>query len=196
MRSISTSQLRRFSSLATPLLLFAAIAMFPASSMAAIGFDGGTVSADYNWPTLGTVYIPSGPAVVGPGVEFTGIGGSNYPNVDISDTNIYITYPGGWGLAGSGTFDGWVISDLSNTIPQIVGASLAGSDIPGMNSSFISFDNDHVYVDTLGLLGWAAGSFISVDVEFAAVPEPTSIIVWSVLGIAGVVAYRRRRKAA
>lgn len=172
-----------------PLLFVALSAIFPASSFAAANFDGQTVSADYYWPDLSTLYLASGNAVVGPGVEFPNVAGAS-PSVDVSATNVLITYPAGWQLAGTGSFDGWVVSDVLNTIPSISGASLAGSDIPGMNNSLISFDANHVYVDTLGLGPWAAGSFISVDVQF--VPEPASIVMFCLGGIGLVIVARKR----
>ena len=147
------------------------------SSSAYAGFIGNTVSADYHYPNLGTILFPSGNAVVGAGIEFPNIGGFGVgisPSVDISDTNILISYPAGFSFAPPPkTFDGWVISDILGTIPNIIGVSLSGTNIPGYNASQLSFDNDHVYINQLNFASFNANAFISVDVRF--IPEPSIV---------------------
>ena len=95
-------------------------------------------------------------------------------------------------LAGPGTFDGWVFTDYSKS--NIVEVSLAGTTVPGFTASDLSFDSSHVYANTLGLGSWAAGSDISIDVEFSGAPEPAT---WAmlILGVAGIGAVLRRRNA-
>ena len=164
------------------------------SNASPTGFTGATVSADYDWPTLGTALYPSGTAVVGPGVEFDNIGGfgvGNSPSVDFSDANILVTYPGGWSLSGVGTFDGWVFSVLNNG-PTISGVSLAGSNIPGLTGADLSFDATDVYVNTLGLGGWNPGSFISIDATFASVPDGGSTAALLGVALTGIAGLRRK----
>lgn len=179
-------------------------ATFLTSAPAFASFLGHTVSADYVWPTSGTVIYPSGTAVVGPGVEFPDIGqfgvGSS-PNVDFSATNILITYPVGWTLGSASSFDGWVFTDF--TASSIVGATLAGTNLSGLTNARLTFDANRVYLDTRelgnlvsGLYQWDAGTFISVDVAFANnVPEPQTLALVSLaLGLIGFGRMRRQLK--
>lgn len=163
------------------------------SNASPTGFDGATVSADFDWPTLGTVLYPSGPAVVGPGVEFdniAGLGVGSSPTVDFSDANILVTYPVGWSFSGVGPFDGWVFSVLNNG-PTITGVSLAGSTIPGLGATDLSFDPTHIYVNLFGLPSSSLPpqSFFAVNVTFAGVPDRGStaaLLGLALTGIAGV----------
>lgn len=175
----------------------AAMVLALAWSPASAGFWSHEVWADYHFPDLGTVYLSSGPATVGSGVEFDNIGGFGIgvsPAVDFSDTNILLTYPVGWSLAGTGTFDGWVFGDGSATVPEIVAVSLAGTNIAGLTQSNLSFDADHVYLNQLGLGSWGVNSFVSMDVSFVdAVPEPkTAFLMLGGMALAGLLALRRR----
>ena len=128
-------------------LAFGAALAIGVSSAATAGQNGNTVSANYDWPTLGTVLYASGTAVVGPGVEFDNIGGFGVglsPTVDFSDSNILVTYPGGWLLAGTGSFDGWVFTDYTKS--DIIGVSLAGTNLPGFTAADLSFDFELTYM--------------------------------------------------
>lgn len=161
----------------------------------ATGFTGATVSANYDWPTLGTVLYPSGSAVVGPGVTFDNIGGfgvGNSPSVAFSDATILVTYPGGWTESGFGTYDGWVFSVLSHG-PAISGVSLAGSDIPGVTASDLSFDSSDIDLNMIGLGNWGAGSYVSIDVTFAnSVPDAASTAAFLGLAFTGIAALYRK----
>jgi len=167
-----------------------------ASAPAFAGFIGHTVRADYAYPDVGTVLFPSGTAVAGAGVEFNNIGGfgvGSSPSVDFSDTNILVNYPAGFNLAGVGSFDGWVFTDL--TAADIVGVSLAGTNLAGLTDASLSFDANHVYLNTLGLGSWGGGTFVSVDVVFAGgVPEPNGLALASLaLVLLGAATTGRRR---
>jgi len=146
-----------------------------ACAPAMAGFLGHTVQADYMFPTVNTPYIPLGTATAGAGLEFPGTA-QTAQDIDFSDTNILLTYNLGWGLAGRGSFDGWVFTDL--TASDIVGVTLAGTNMAGLTSSMLSFTGNQVFLNTLGLGSWGAGTFVSIDVQFAdpaAVPEPGAL---------------------
>jgi hypothetical protein len=166
-----------FGSLVLSVLLLVALFSSPAHA----GFLGNTVAADYHWPNLRTVLYPSGNAVVGAGIEFPNVGGFGVgisPSVDISDTNILITYPVGFSFAPPPkTFDGWVISDILGAIPNIIGVSLRGTNIPGYDASQLSFDSDHVFINQLNFASFAANAFISVDVQFESVGPGPAILI-------------------
>lgn len=166
------------------------------SAQAAESFAGHTVSADYLWPNIGAVYISSGTAVVGPGVEFPNVGNFGGLTADFSDNSIHVTYPFGWRLGAPGTFDGWRFTDLTSSL--IKGVSLIDTNLSGFTSANLSFDSNHVYADTKGLGSWPGGTFITIGVDFySAVPEPAT---WALLiagfGLAGVALRRRSFQAA
>jgi hypothetical protein len=146
---------------------------WPTASIASpIGFIGATVSADYRWPSLGAVLYESGTAIVDGQIEFRNIGGFGIgvsPAVDFSQANITVSYPVGFSLAGTGSFDGWAFTALDGA-PGITGVSLSGSNIPGFTAARLSFDETHVYANTLGLGTLAPGSSISIDVRFTSTP--------------------------
>lgn len=162
-----------------------------ASAPAFAGFVGHTVQADYMFPTVNTPYISMGTATVGAGLEFPGTA-QTAQDIDFSDGNILLTYNLGWGLAGRGTFDGWAFTDL--TASDIVGVTLAGTNMAGLTSSMLSFTGNQVFLNTLGLGSWGPGTYVSIDVQFAdpaaAVPEPD---VLALVGLAlGALAFARR----
>lgn len=169
-----------------------AVSLMTTGAANAASFAGHTVSADYVWPDIGTVFLPSGTAVVGAGVEFNEIGFAGGPAVDFSDNTIHITYPFGWGLSGVGSFDGWRFTDLTSA--SIKGVTLIDTNLAGFTSANLSFDSSHIYAETLGLGSWSAGTFITIGVDFhSAVPEPAT---WAIMlvgfGLAG--AHLRRRQ--
>lgn len=66
-----------------------------------------------------------------------------------------------------------------------IGALLEGIHIPvGATRLYLGLHNSHAWTNAQG----------SVDVTVEAIPEPASLIVWGMLGAAGIAAYRRRRK--
>lgn len=176
----------------------AGLALAAIASPAWAGFDGKTVSVDYRWPDANTTLWAGGSAVVGAGVEFPDLGGfgvGNSPSVDLSDLGVVISYQSGFNLSNSGiSFDGYVISDINHTLPTITGVSLASSNIPGFSNAQLSFDADHVYVNQVGFSHFDAGSTIAVNVNFAPVPEPSSLLMMAAgLGLFGVNRLRQRR---
>jgi hypothetical protein len=178
-------------------LAFGAALAIGVSSAATAGLNGNTVSANYDWPTLGTVLYASGTAVVGPGVEFDNIGGFGVglsPTVDFSDSNILVTYPGGWLLSGTGSFDGWVFTDYTKS--DIIGVSLAGTNLPGFTAADLSFDSSDVYANTLGLGPlFSAGTYISINVSTVPESSTWAMILLGFVGL-GFAGYRTSRKAA
>jgi hypothetical protein len=159
-----------------------------ASAPAKAGFIGETVSVDYHWPTLGSVYLSSGNAVVGAGVEFSSIG-SFGPAADIADESFTITYSNTWHLSGGAAFDGLVLTAMT---ADIIGVSIDSNTFGFVPT--LTFDGQHVYVNQAGAAFLPAGASLTVNVEFAAaeIPEPAALTIIG-LGIAGLAIARRRR---
>jgi len=149
-----------------------------AASNALAGFLGNTVTANYAWPDTGALLYASGSAVVGTGLEFPNIGGANL-TVEFSDTGFRITYPGGWNFntVTPRTFDGWVISVLPGSAPELRGARVVASNIPGSSNLQVTFDASHVYVNQLGFSSFAEGSYIDIAVDWPASPLLPSISI-------------------
>jgi hypothetical protein len=181
----------RFSVLAVALIALSTFQIKPAAA----GFVGDSVSANYLWPDVNTVLYAGGNATVGPGVEFSSIGGSSI-SADFSDSQILVTYNGGWLLSGfNNGFDGFRFDD--NTSSSIVGVSLGGTDMAGLSASDLSFGSNFILVNTAGLgPSFDAGTFFTLDVAFAAAaPEPSTwaMMILGFVGI-GAMAYRRSKQ--
>ncbi|MEO8122839.1 MAG: PEPxxWA-CTERM sorting domain-containing protein [Burkholderiales bacterium] len=164
-----------------------AVGMLAVSGAAQAGFDGNTISADYLYSDIGTVYQALGSAVVGAGVEFSSFGIS----LDLSDTQITMSRPGEITFL-PGTFNGWRFYDATDNLPAITGVTVNGATtISGFDNSRVSFDADHVWVNFVDLAD-ANDFYAVVDVAFA-VPEPaTWAMMLAGLGMVGALAARRR----
>lgn len=171
-----------------------ALSLVTAGAASATTFAGHTVSAEYMWPDVDSVFLPGGTAVVGSGVEFGNIAGEGNHAVDFSDNSIHVTYLTSWFLGTQETFDGWRFTDLTSS--AIKGVSLIGTNLSGFTAANLSFDSNHVYANTLGLGNWAAGTFITIGVDFqSAVPEPAT---WAMMliGFGALGVHLRRRQTA
>lgn len=147
--------------------------LFLAPLQAFASFDGQTVRASYFFPDNSTL-IDQQDATVGPGVEFP-----NFPavdprtNVDISATNILITYnsASSWTTAA---FNGPVFQDLG-TAPPITGVTInAATNMAGLDPSRISFDADSISINWNGL-PFDTTTIVSLDVTFAAAPGALAV---------------------
>lgn len=181
-----------------PTTLRASFALLAASLLSAppafAGYIGHEVSAQYLFPTVDRPWLDSGTAVAGAGVEFANFNQFGH-SIDFSDTTIRVTYELGWVLAGGADFDGWVFNGA--TPENIIGVTLGATDIAGLTAASLSFNDHQVFLNTAGLVGWPAGSFVSIDVLFAepgaAVPAPGSLALAG-LGLMTMVVCRPRRQ--
>ena len=160
--------------------------------------SGVTVSANWNFPMIGTLYEGSTPpsAVVGPSDALFVFGPFNTAmDIDVSATTDIITLDGenngaDGGFYLSGTFNGFVISVL-NPSP---GFAFTGVGIQSINwdnqTPPISFDPTDIYVNMQGLTQIGPGSDIVLSYTAStATPEPGSILLLGsgALGLAGVL---------
>ena len=146
---------------------------------------------NYDWPDVGSVLYAGGSAVIPPAGETFNLS-SGGVTVNVMSSSILVTFPEGWLFSTAPkTFDGIVVTDLA---ANIMGDALGSTNISGYVASELSFDNNNLYIDfpypPLSTL--AAGASVSVDVQFASVPEPASFILLSV-GLFGIGLLHRRR---
>jgi hypothetical protein len=168
------------------------VCLFALAIPANASFIGDDVTVNYEWPNLGTVLYPGGTSVIAPGgtvfdiVDFT-------VTTDVTASNILVTFPVGWIFSTSAkTFDGVVITDPS---ADITGVSLASTNLSGYVASDLSFSAHDVDINFPypPFATIAAGSSVSVDVQFASpVPEPAPVFLLGA-GLLAIGLVRSRR---
>jgi hypothetical protein len=169
-----------------------ALAVVGAAPAQATVMDGATIRLTYEFPNVGTIWNGnSHDLVVGPGIEISGFPvGDARTNVDVSDTNVFVTYNSG-GTWTTTSFNGFHIFDLFGSIPDFTGVSInAATNLTGFGDARITFDADNIWVDWNGL-SFDSETIVSLDVE--AVPEPGTLLLLGT-GIAGLAARSRRRR--
>lgn len=153
-------------------VLIAGAALLASLSVQA-SFDGATVQATYYFPDTNSI-LDQESAVVGPGVEF-----SNFPgpdprtNIDISATNVYITYNSAstWTTAA---FNGQFFQS-ETPLPPITGVTFNGAtNMVGLDASRLSFTADSISINWNGL-PFDTNTIVSVDVQFGDAPQPTQV---------------------
>ncbi len=183
------------------LALLAAVAL-ALCSPASAGFIGLTIQVDYFYPDTATLY-GTDTVVVGPGVELSGFPyGDPRTNIDLSDTNIYITYnSSSWWTAAA--FNGLHFYDLAGAGGGITSVTINPvTNMVGLDASRISFDANNIWVNWQGLDFWGntgddhIDTVVSLDITFGdAVPEPATWLTLpaGLLGAAWLARRARRR---
>lgn len=163
------------------------------SAASAAGFDGANIQYQLRYPSL-AVSVVTLNAAVGAGVEFTD--GFGYYAVDLSGSSIDIVDNYG-GFNSPYTFNGIVLSDVSNNLAAITGVSFTGGGFAG-EQPVLTFDADNIYFNFANITQFTeAGTHYGYSVSFAGgVPEPAA---WSMLiagfGLVGGTMRRRNAKA-
>ncbi|MEJ5125825.1 fibronectin type III domain-containing protein [Comamonas sp. MYb21] len=157
------------------------IALIALSSIANAQFTGHTIQARHLFPTQSSYYQNPQTAVVGEGVEFTSFGDAS-TNADLSTFSITLGFNQDsiWNQA---EFNGPEFYDINGTIPKIYGVTLnQASSMPGFDSSRISFDEDHIWVNWQGL-HFNPSMKVILDVRFDPLkPEPVPAVSISNVG--------------
>jgi hypothetical protein len=152
---------------------------------------GDTVSVEYHFPDLGTIFeshltvVQSGAADT---VTFTTVG--TVGNVNVEDSSVEIA----WAPVqfSSAAFNGVVITDMDFIPPtEIVGLNIV-TDLPGWNDSRASFTADSIALNFENLLAFD-GFSMSANLLLKTTPEPASMGLFA-LGIAGVALRARRNR--
>ena len=151
------------------------------------GFLGDTVTIDYIYPTVGSVYSSSGPLTVDPTASFAPFGNAT---ATVSDSQLTFTAVLGTNYIPA-AFNGFTITDDSRN-PMIVGVTIDPVTSPsvGFNASLISFTSDSVSANFKNLT-FASTDNVTLDISFAsAVPEPSSLLMGGISVLCGLARYR------
>ena len=168
-----------------PRTLFAALALLAGALPASASFDAQVVRADYLAPDDMTVVpdqIRPVETCVAPGVEFFSGQGGDPPApedqiaIDLSGGNILLSNVLGtdvtFSTGGMGPFNGFQLSDVGSTIPDITGVAInAATNLPGFTASLVTFDANSVRINLEGFL-FQPSNVVSLDVSFAGPPPP------------------------
>ena len=161
--------------------------LFVAPSVASATFIGSTLLGEYSTDLSAPAWC-SATSVVGPGVEFECPGPFN---VDVSDHQILYALSG-FEHFGDSPFNGFILSDASESVPDIVAVAIAATTLIGFDHSRIWFDSDIIRVNFAGLHMPDLSMSTLLEVTFASVPEPGSLALLG-LGLAGLSLSRRRK---
>jgi hypothetical protein len=165
--------------------------MIVGAEQAQAGFEGLTVHGEYLYPDTATVFQDLGNAVITPGFTF------NFTNsevtVAIGDTTIDTRF---FTTANAATFNGPRLTVIGSA-PAITDVAIdPATNVPGFDSSRLSFTSDSILENIQGLAFPANGN-IRLNVQFAsAVPEPSSFVMVGTGVLIGVGCLWRRRKRA
>lgn len=179
-----------------PVLVAILAVVLVASTAHADLFEGQQMVLEEAYPTQKIINDTWGPFTVGPNpqVVVNSIPGLINCTINVSDHDMTIQYPQA-NLAATGAFNGFILTQYSTPMPPFTMALVDPSTtVAGFDQSRVTFDATHVYINESGLR-FQAGQNITVD--FATVPEPSSLVL---LGIAAVglsgFAWRSRLKFA
>ncbi|MGC2110277.1 MAG: PEP-CTERM sorting domain-containing protein [Candidatus Korobacteraceae bacterium] len=170
------------------------------NARAGSNLSGLTVSANWDYPTLGTLYEGSTPSsgVVGPSDLLFVFGPFNTAmDINVSASMNTITLLGqNNGNDGSHydntAFNGFVISLLHPP----AGFAFTGVQIQSINwdnqTPLISFNADDIYINMAGMTQIGPGSDIVLSYTTTPIPEPGSLAILAGSGMVGLCLIRRR----
>jgi hypothetical protein len=157
------------------------------------GFLNETIHGQYFFPDTSTLHQDLGNLVVSPTAFFNfNISGVQ---VTVSDTQIVLNFGG---TAFTAAFNGPLLTVVGAGNP-ITGVTIdAATNVPGFNSSLVSFTSNSVSENIQGL-SFPQGGNVTLDVQFqqnaGAAPEPSSLFLagsGALIGMGYVVRRRRR----
>ncbi len=115
-------------------------------------FNGHTIRLTVDSPSLGNVISGPYDATVGNNIEFNPSERVVPVDIDISDTTIFLDYSStGAGRFASGTFNGYVFTDINNTISDIQDVSIDSTTTLNIDASRISFNENQVFINVSSL---------------------------------------------
>jgi hypothetical protein len=161
--------------------------LFVAASVASVTFIGSALLGEYSTRLSAPAWCSS-TSVVGSGVEFECPGAFR---VGVSDHQILYTLSG-FEHFGESPFNGFALSDASESVPNIVAVAMAARPLIGFDQSRIWFDSDIIPVNFAALDMPDLSMSTLLQVTLASVPEPGSLAPLGV-GLAGPGLSPRRK---
>lgn len=188
-------------------LFVSVAAMFLAASpSSATTWDNQTLTFTYQFPTAGSVFTGSPITFVADGSDhlstFSNLKPATFSVTSIAPDLMQIRYlypladyPNTVTLV-SVAFNGFTISGPSGLSPITAAFVDAASNVTGLTNSVISHTANSVTVNLAGNV-FSPGSVGLIDFRVAQTPIPATLPLFaSGLGVLGLVAHRRKRKAA
>jgi VCBS repeat-containing protein len=132
---------------------------------------GARLNYQYYYPDLSSPYgsASNGTYTVGPGVEVSNMAGGNLAYMDMREDNfLYISFNTGYGGSSyfyDRDFNGFVVTDIYDDMPDIVGVDIRPNRM-GLDEADVAIANDSVSVN------WAGKNFdpytvIEIELLFA-----------------------------
>jgi hypothetical protein len=138
---------------------------FEVPSSGSVALTGKTIGYQYHWPSITENWsgASNGNFVVGSGVEILNIA-ENWGTINIFDSNILVDFTGASGWV-SGSFNGFEIFDALNGIGDFKSVTInPATNMAGFDSSRITFDANHIWVNWQGL-SFDANTVVSLDIN-------------------------------
>ena len=178
------------------MLVCAVVIVCWSADIARAGWLSQAVTADWYVPDTFTV-LESHNLVVGPGVELPFGSITNGANlaIDVSDAQITFEF-NSLAIWSPATFNGWVFTDTPGMQPNIVGVSLGpmSPGITGLTPAALSFTPNSVSGNFVGVQAAGAGDFYTINIKFAAAPEPSGWLL-AMIGLLALGAARQQRRS-
>ncbi len=171
-------------------LLMAALVGTVLSGTAQAGFTGQQVSGQELFPNTASPFGFFGPAVVGGGVEFTGIGDFSTFSIDISDDAVLIRNDcGGCSFVAfnSAAFNGYLLINLTADWPDFT----ITAALPGFTAADVTVSGGNLFVNFADV-SFPDGGFVRLTAQPAAVPAPGALPLM-VVALGGLALAMRRR---
>ncbi len=157
-------------------------------------FIGNDLLIEWHWSSLGSIYATETNTVDG-GIEFTER--ADGPNIDIGSSTIDFFGADG-GVFVPASFNGFVFTDISNTIVDFLGVSISSqTGYSGFDLSDVNVTANRIEVNFADVGPITDPNQVQLTVRFGdegAVSEPATLALVG-LGLAGL-GYHRKRKAA
>ena len=108
-------------------------------------------------------------------------------SVDVNADSFFVDFHmrGGWNEAA---FNGVLVDGLDDSTSQGLQGVFVTTNMSGWESSRMTFDSNSVWLNWAGLYSFDENTYFRVDLDFATVPEPATMLLFGIglLGLAGV----------